>query len=149
MWSWEGEDEWAIVLQRPFRIVLALKKYNRAVELQLEQSVELEQLACTIVYPDLLIYGHAPSTFENRLLAINLTTLQLRDLAPAKGYSPGARTGYWAHFSEGRLYLSGGVDKQGKPQEELLWTFNLENGYWFALEMPMGGNKLPPSGRQI
>jgi len=29
----------------------------------------------------------------------------------------------------------GGVDKNGKPADELLWTYNMENGYWFALEV--------------
>lgn len=31
--------------------------------------------------------------------------------------------------------MLGGLDKKGSNCEELLWTFDFEKGYWFALEM--------------
>lgn len=63
----------------------------------------------------------------------------MKELTFSKNYYPGNRKDYWAYFSDNRLYIYGGLDKNGKPAEELFWTFNIENGNWFALDMPSSG----------
>ena len=38
-------------------------------------------------------------------------------------------------FHDDRLYVFGGENEKNKKIDELLWSFDLYKGYWFALEM--------------
>lgn len=106
------------------------------VPISLAEPISLVQMSCFVNYPEVILYGHKEATFTNHIYSINLTTFEARELTAAKNYYPGNRKHYWAYFSDNRLYVYGGVDKNGKPVEELFWTYNIENGNWFALDMP-------------
>lgn len=36
---------------------------------------------------------------------------------------------------DGRIYVFGGTDKEGKPCDKMIYVHDIEKGYWFALEM--------------
>ncbi len=77
-------------------------------------------------------------------------TFDMRETTQSKDYSPKLfdNGDYFQMFHDDRLFVFGGhgVDnkekdidknknKSNKNIEELLWSFDLSKGYWFALEM--------------
>ena len=88
-----------------------------------------------INFPELLIYGHEPKSFDNLMFSVNLTTFEIKAIKAVKEHSPKGRKGAWTCFSDSRLYVSGGMNKEGKQVDSLMWTYNIESGYWFALEL--------------
>ncbi len=92
-------------------------------------------MSCYISFPDLFIYGHSSQPFKNSLYNINLQTFEVKEITSNKDYSPKGRSNCWSFFSDSRLYVAGGFDKLKKEIDSLLWTLNIENGYWFALDL--------------
>jgi len=40
------------------------------------------------------------------------------------------------------LYITGGTSKKNKETDSLMWTYAIDNGYWFALELSSDGPPL-------
>lgn len=36
---------------------------------------------------------------------------------------------------DGRIYVFGGQDEKGNICEKMIWVYDLQKGFWFALEM--------------
>ncbi len=68
------------------------------------------------------------------MFIMNLQTFQIKEITNSKDYQPCGRINFWSYFSDCRFYVIGGNDKKGKIVDRLLWTYNMENGYWFALD---------------
>ncbi len=127
-------------MERPFEIMFYLKKYQTLVPIVLQEQLEIEQMSCYVTYPQLLLYGYSPQAKANLMYTANLHTFELKLVTNPKDYSPGVRTHFWSHFSDDRLYVMGGSSKA--QSDKLLWTYNMDNGYWFALEVnePIGSS---------
>lgn len=74
-------------------------------------------------------------------MTVNLMTFDMRETAQSKDYLPKQLVENFQIFHDDRLFVFGGErkggdkDKSNRSIEELLWSFDLSKGYWFALEM--------------
>lgn len=68
-------------------------------------------------------------------MKLDLNTLAVKTVCEGKGYCPGYRTDYVGLFEDQRIYVFGGTTTKNKKCENLVWIFDIDKGYWFALEM--------------
>lgn len=52
-----------------------------------------------------------------------------------KDYRPDVRHESISIIADDRIYTFGGKDSKNRPCEQVLWVYDMEKGYWFALDM--------------
>ena len=61
-------------MEKPFRIYIGLKKYEKLVPILLPIELEIEFFSCNLSYPDLTIYGNSTGKNKNLMYVLNLQT---------------------------------------------------------------------------
>lgn len=85
--------------------------------------------------PNLIFYGKKAGEYKSCVYELNMDTLQMRIVNDGSGYGPSSRKEEMALLADGRIYVFGGKDKKNRPCDKMIYVYDLEKGYWFALEM--------------
>jgi len=91
-----------------------------------------------VSFPDIYVFGGRTNSnsVSKDFLNISLMTYQINNISKSGSYSPEARYNHLSYFNDGRLYVWGGLAKDSTPVNDgLLWTYDFDKSYWFALEM--------------
>lgn len=95
---------------------------------------------CSInsAFPSIHIFGGRlqDKSVSSDFLELNLMTYQVSNHSKEGGYGPEPRYNHLSYMRDDRLYVWGGLGKDSTPVADgLLWTYDFEKSYWFALEL--------------
>lgn len=125
--------------RNPISLYMCYQGTNELVGISFTQPIKtVSDFSYHLAFPSLFIFGGRDSAGKasNSFVEVNLLTFEWSNLSKEETYCPEARCSHMAYLKDDRLYVWGGLRTDGSPvQDKLLWTFDFEKSYWFALEM--------------
>lgn len=120
-------------------VSMCLAGTDKIVLAKFKEPMQVEE-GCTVdvSFPKIYVFGGmgAGKKVSKDFWEINLMTFQMTNLSKSDTYCPEARYNHLSYLKDDRMYVWGGLGKDSTPVADgLLWTYDFEKTYWFALEM--------------